>query len=231
MRSTLLTALYDPAFLTSLFQIIVIDILLGGDNAVVIALACRHLPEAQRRKAILGGVAGALALRILLLFVASYVLGWPLLKVIGGVLLLWIGIKLLLPEGEEADVKAGSSLGQAIWIIMVADVVMSLDNVIAVSGVAQGHLGLAVAGVLISIPIIIFGSQIILQLMQRFRGIVAVGAALLGWIAGKLIASDELLQGWLGTAEMHWVPYTAGVLGVVIVLATGQFLARRTALA
>ncbi|AXA69015.1 TerC family protein [Pseudomonas oryzihabitans] len=227
----MLTALSDPAFLTSLFQIIVIDILLGGDNAVVIALACRHLPEAQRRKAILGGVAGAVALRILLLFVASYVLGWPLLKVVGGVLLLWIGIKLLLPEDDEADVKAGSSLGQAIWIIMVADVVMSLDNVIAVSGAAQGHLGLAVAGVLISIPIIIFGSQIILQLMRRFRRIVVIGAALLGWIAGKLIASDELLQGWLGTAEMHWVPYAAGILGVVIVLLTGQLLARRTALA
>lgn len=226
----MLTALYDPSFLTSLFQIIVIDILLGGDNAVVIALACRHLPEAQRRKAILGGVAGAVVLRILLLFVTSYVLGWPLLKVIAGGLLLWIGIKLLRPEDEEADVKAGSSLGQAIWIIIVADVVMSLDNVIAVSGAAQGHLGLAVAGVLISIPIIIFGSQIILRLMQRFRGIVMVGAALLGWIAGKLVASDELLQGWLGTAEMHWVPYAAGIAGVVIVLVTGKLLARRTAL-
>jgi len=224
----LLTTLSDPIFLTSLLQIVIIDILLGGDNAVVIALACRRLPEAQRRKAILGGVAGAVVLRILLLFVASYVLGWPLLKVVGGVLLLWIGIKLLVPEDDEADVKAGTSLGQAIWIIMVADVVMSLDNVIAVAGAAQGHLGLAVTGVLISIPIIIFGSQIILRLMERFRWLVMAGAALLGWIAGKLIASDELLQGWLGTADMHWVPYAAGVLGVFIVLVTGQLLARRT---
>ena len=224
----MLTTLSDPIFLTSLLQIVIINILLGGDNAVVIALACRRLPEAQRRKAILGGVAGAVVLRILLLFVASYVLGWPLLKVVGGVLLLWIGIKLLVPEDDEADVKAGTTLGQAICIIMVADVVMSLDNVIAVAGAAQGHLGLAVTGVLISIPIIIFGSQIILRLMERFRWLVMAGAALLGWIAGKLIASDELLQGWLGTADMHWVPYAAGVLGVLIVLVTGQLLARRT---
>lgn len=224
----MLTALSDPVFLTSLLQIVIIDILLGGDNAVVIALACRRLPDAQRRKAILGGVAGAVILRILLLFVASYVLGWPLLKVVGGVLLLWIGIKLLLPEEDEADVKAGTTLGQAIWIIMVADVVMSLDNVIAVAGAAQGHLGLAIAGVLISIPIIIFGSQLILKLMEKFRWLVVAGAALLGWIAGKLIASDELLQGWLGTGDMHWVPYAAGVLGVLIVVVTGQLLARRT---
>ena len=224
----MLTTLSDPIFLTSLLQIVIIDILLGGDNAVLIALACRRLPAAQRRKAILVCVAGAVVLRILLLFVASYVLGWPLLKVVGGVLLLWIGIKLLVPEDDEADVKAGTSLGQAIWIIMVADVVMSLDNVIAVAGAAQGHLGLAVTGVLISIPIIIFGSQIILRLMERFRWLVMAGAALLGWIAGKLIASDELLQGWLGTADMHWVPYAAGVLGVLIVLVTGQLLARRT---
>jgi len=111
---------------------------------------------------------------------------------------------------------------------MVADVVMSLDNVIAVAGAAQGHLGLAVTGVLISIPIIIFGSQLILKLMERFRWLVVAGAALLGWIAGKLIASDELLQGWLGTGDMHWVPYAAGVLGVFIVVVTGQLLARRT---
>lgn len=227
----MLATLSDPAFLTGLLQIVIIDILLGGDNAVVIALACRRLPEAKRRKAILGGVAGAVILRILLLLVASYVLGWPLLKVVGGVLLLWIGIKLLLPEEEETDVKAGTTLGQAIWIIMVADVVMSLDNVIAVAGAAQGHLGLAIAGVLISIPIIIFGSQLVLRLMERFRWLVVAGAALLGWIAGKLIASDELLQGWLGIAEWHWVPYVAGALGALLVLAVGQLLARRTATA
>lgn len=111
---------------------------------------------------------------------------------------------------------------------MVADVVMSLDNVIAVAGAAQGHLGLAIAGVLISIPIIIFGSQLILKLMERFRWLVVAGAALLGWIAGKLIASDELLQGWLGFADVHWVPYAAGAVGAVFVLAVGQLLARRT---
>lgn len=223
----MLATLSDPAFLTGLLQIVIIDILLGGDNAVVIALACRRLPDAQRRKAILGGVAGAVILRILLLLVASYVLGWPLLKVVGGVLLLWIGIKLLTPEEDEANVKAGTTLGQAIWIIMVADVVMSLDNVIAVAGAAQGHLGLAIAGVLISIPIIIFGSQLILKLMEKYRWLVVAGAALLGWIAGKLIASDELLQGWLGFADVHWLPYVAGAIGAVFVLAVGQLLARR----
>jgi len=136
----------------------------------------------------------------------------------------------LLPDEEEADVKAGSTLGQAIWIIVVADVVMSLDNVIAVSGAAQGHLGLAIAGVLISIPIIVFGSQLILKLMQRFRSLVVVGATLLGWIAGKLVASDELLQGWLGTAGLHWPAYAASVLGIFIVLGTGHLLARRAVL-
>ncbi|WP_411566967.1 TerC family protein [Pseudomonas oryzihabitans] len=217
----------DPAFLASLLQIVAIDILLGGDNAVVIALACRRLPDAQRRKAIFGGVAGAVVLRILLLFVASYVLGWPLLKVVGGVLLLWIGIKLMVPQEDEADVKAGTTFGQAIWIIIVADVVMSLDNVIAVAGAAQGHLGLAITGVLISIPIIIFGSQVILKLMEAFRWLVVAGAALLGWIAGKLIASDELLQSWLGITQLHWVPHAAGVMGLLIVLIAGWMLARR----
>ena len=227
----MLATLADPAFLTGLLQVILIDILLGGDNAVVIALACRRLPEAQRRKAILGGVVGAVLLRILLLMIASYVLELPLLKVVGGVLLLWIGIKLLLPEQEEADVKAGTSLGQAIWIIVVADLVMSLDNVIAVAGAAQGHLGLAITGVLISIPIIIWGSQIVLRLMERFRWLVLAGAALLGWIAGKLIVGDAWVAAWLSLAELPWAGYVAGALGALLVLAVGQLLARRTATA
>ncbi|MGF7244599.1 YjbE family integral membrane protein [Pseudomonas oryzihabitans] len=147
-------------------------------------------------------MAGAVILRILLLFVASFVLGWPLLKVVGGVLLLWIGAKLLMPEEDEADVQAGITLAQAIWIIIVANLVMSLDNVIAVAGPAQGQLGLAITGLLI--PIIIFGSKVILKLIEKFRWLVVAGAAMLGWIAGKLIASDELLQGWLGITQSHW---------------------------
>ena len=223
----MLATLTDPAFLTGLLQVVLIDILLGGDNAVVIALACRRLPEAQRRKAILGGVAGAVLLRILLLLIASYVLELPLLKVVGGVLLVWIGIKLLVPEEEETDVKAGTTLGQAIWIIVVADLVMSLDNVIAVAGAAQGHLGLAITGVLISIPIIIWGSQLVLRLMERFRWLVMAGAALLGWIAGKLITSDAWVQAWLGIAELPWASYVAGALGALLVLGVGQLMARR----
>ncbi|MCV6090125.1 TerC family protein, partial [Pseudomonas aeruginosa] len=168
--------LSDPTFWTALLQIVAIDILLGGDNAVVIALACRHLPAHRRKQAIFGGVAGAILIRILLLFFALHLLDLPYLKVIGALLLLWIGIKLLLPEEEDGDdIKGSTHLLGAIKTIIIADAVMSLDNVIALSAASAGDFFLVSLGVLISIPIIVWGSQLILRLIDRFPLIILFG--------------------------------------------------------
>lgn len=218
----------DPVFWMALMQIVAIDILLGGDNAVVIALACRHLPEAQRRKAIMGGVIGAIALRIGLLFFAMQLLALPYLKLFGAVLLLWIGIKLLLPEPDEAhEIKAGSGLIAAIKTIIVADAVMSLDNVLAVAGAAGGNLLLVSLGVLISIPIIVWGSQLVLKLMDRFPQVVLLGGALLGWIAGGMAVGDVAVAEWM--PAIVGLKYLAGALGAALVIAVGVFMRQRGA--
>ena len=218
----------DPVFWMALMQIIAIDILLGGDNAVVIALACRHLPEAQRRKAIMGGVIGAIALRIRLLFFAMQLLALPYLKLFGAVLLLWIGIKLLLPEPEENhEIKPGSGLIAAIKTIIVADAVMSLDNVLAVAGAAGGNLLLVSLGVLISIPIIVWGSQLVLKLMDRFPQVVLLGGALLGWIAGGMAVGDVAVAEWM--PAVVGLKYLAGALGAALVIAVGVFMRQRGA--
>jgi len=216
----------DPVFWMALMQIVAIDILLGGDNAVVIALACRHLPEAQRRKAIMGGVIGAIALRIGLLFFAMQLLALPYLKLFGAVLLLWIGIKLLLPEPEEThEIKPGSGLIAAIKTIIVADAVMSLDNVLAVAGAAGGNLLLVSLGVLISIPIIVWGSQLVLKLMDRFPQVVLLGGALLGWIAGGMAVGDVAVAEWM--PAVVGLKYLAGALGAALVIAVGVFMRQR----
>lgn len=218
----------DPVFWMALMQIVAIDILLGGDNAVVIALACRHLPEAQRRKAIMGGVIGAIALRIGLLFFAMQLLALPYLKLFGAVLLLWIGIKLLLPEPDEThEIKAGSGLIAAIKTIIVADAVMSLDNVLAVAGAAGGNLLLVSLGVLISIPIIVWGSQLVLKLMDRFPQVVLFGGALLGWIAGGMAVGDVAVAEWM--PAIVGLKYLAGALGAALVIAVGVFMRQRGA--
>ncbi len=184
-------------------EIIVIDILLGGDNALLIALACRNLPAKQRRLGILWGSAGAIVLRVILITVAVALLDVPLLKLIGGLMLLWIGVKLIAPPGDEdahGDVPASDKLWLAIKTIIVADFVMSLDNVIAIAGAAEQAVpsqrtGLIIFGLLVSVPFIVFGSQLILKLLDRFPVIVLIGGALLGWIAGGLIIGDTLLEG------------------------------------
>jgi YjbE family integral membrane protein len=225
-----LTNLLEPQFLTGLAQVVAIDVLLGGDNAVVIALACRRLPAHQRRKAMLGGVAAAVLLRIALLLVANQVLAWPFLKVVGAGLLLWIGVKLLLPEDEgRPQIREGTGLWQAIWIILVADFVMSLDNVIAVAGAAQGDIALLVLGVVISIPVVVWGSTLVLHLMERYRAVVFIGAALLGWIAGKLMASDPWVQSRLPDAFTTWGPTLFGAVGLITVLGLGVILGKRGA--
>src|SRR5690606_17524992 len=177
----------------AVFQIILIDILLGGDNAVVIALACRNLQPKQRMQGILWGTAGAIILRVLLIAFALTLLGIPFLKLVGGALLVWIGVKLLIPdEDEHGNISGGSSIWAAVKTILIADFVMSLDNVIAIAGAAQNthldhQLYYVIFGLVVSVPIIIWGSTLVLKLIDRFPIVVTFGAALLGWIAGGML--------------------------------------------
>ncbi len=221
-----------PEFWLAVGQIVMIDILLGGDNAVVIALACRNLPPELRAKGIMWGTAGAIALRVVLIFFAMSLLTLPYLKLIGAVLLLWIGIKLLVPEDDDhGNLQGSDRLMGAIKTIIVADFVMSVDNVIGVAGAAQGagHEGLqmplVIFGLLVSIPIIVWGSTVVLKLMDRFPMIITVGGMLLGWIAGTLAVTDTVVAPHLPTEGA--TRYVAGVLGALLVLAAGSALARR----
>lgn len=220
--------LLDGTFWISVAQIIAIDILLGGDNAVVIALACRHLPEEQRRKGIFWGVFGAIALRVVLIFFALQLLALPYLKVVGALLLFWIGVKLLLPEEGEghANIRGSASLLGAIKTIIIADGVMSLDNVIAVAGAAKGDLGLVVFGIAISIPIIVWGSRFVLKLMDRFPIVITLGGALLGWIGGEMLLGDVVVKPWL-EGMPGWLHYASGVAGAALVVLVGTLLTRR----
>ena len=220
--------LASPLFWTAVLQIIMIDILLGGDNAVVIALACRKLPEAQRKKGIFWGVVGAIGLRVVLIFFALQLLAVPYLKIVGALLLFWIGIKLLMPEHEEGhgDVAASTTLGAAIKTIIVADAVMSLDNVIAVAGAAHGSLTLVVFGIVVSIPIVVWGSKLVLKLMDRFPIVITAGGMLLGWIGGGMMLTDPATPKAFATA----IPYASTVYaaaGALFVLLVGKWLAAR----
>ena len=227
--------LTDPAFWLAVGQIILIDILLGGDNAVVIALACRRLSPEMRNKGIFWGTAGAIGLRVVLIFFALTLLKLPALKLIGALLLVWIGVKLMLPEDEgHGDVAASDKLWAAVRTIIVADLVMSVDNVIAVAGAAQNASGdhqmfLVVFGLLVSIPIIVWGSQLVIKLMDRFPAIITLGAMLLGWIAGGLVLGDPLLRDWLPADMPRWWSWGAGVLGAALVWGLGAFLQQRQA--
>ena len=188
----------DGAFWIAVLQIIAIDILLGGDNAVVIALACRKLPETQRKRGIFWGVFGAIALRVVLIFFALQLLALPYVKIVGALLLLWIGIKLLQPEDEDGHghIEGSAHLFGAIKTIIVADAVMSLDNVIAVAGAAKGDIGLVVFGILISIPIIVWGSHLVIRLVDRFPSVILLGGAVLAWTAYTMIVREPLLVAW-----------------------------------
>lgn len=204
-----------------------IDILLGGDNAVVIALACRRLPEEQRRLGIFWGVAGAIVLRLVMIFFALQLLELPYLKAIGAVLLVWIGIKLLCTEeaDDHGNVACSTSLAGAIRTIVVADAAMSLDNVIAVAGAANGSMALVVFGILVSIPIIVLGSQFVMRLMDRFPIVITIGAGLLGWIAGEMLITDVVLKPWFESAPA-WLHYTCAATGALFVIAVGKFRRR-----
>ena len=226
-------------FLTAHFwvavgQIILIDILLGGDNAVVIALACRQLPENQRLKGILWGTAGAILLRVALIAYAISLLKVPFLKIAGAALLIWIGVKLITPHDEDAhgNIQASDKLWSAVKTVIVADLVMSIDNVIAIAGAAQNageqhQMALVILGLVVSIPIIVWGSQIVLKLMDRFPVIILLGGMLLGWIAGGMFQTDPMLKDLI-PQEQSW-HYALGAAGALLVLAIGQALKARRA--
>ena len=219
-------------------QIILIDILLGGDNAVVIALACRNLPPEQRSKGVLFGTAGAIVLRVILITFAVMLLQMPFLKIIGGLFLLWIGYKLILPDDpdKQENIEGSSRLIGAIKTIIVADFIMSIDNVISIAGAAQQAPGdhqtmLVIFGLLVSVPFIVCGSQIIMKLLDRFPVIVMLGGALLGWIAGGLFMTDGFtLEHFPQAAQWH-TPAAAACAALVLVagyIAKKRILANRS---
>lgn len=237
----------SSAFWTSLLQIIWIDLLLSGDNAVVIALAVRSLPEKQRKVGILLGAGAAVGLRIIFAVVVSYLLNIPFLKVVGALLLFWIAIKLAKGEEEaHGEVAASDNLWKAVRTIAIADAVMSLDNVLAIAAAARGHFELFVFGLLLTIPLIIFGARLLSSVLERFPILIWLGAALLGWIAGEMLLSDMAVMQWLQVHMPSWVQsvpvsdtnpagllpakvpfYTAAVLGAAFVCMVGYALKKK----
>lgn len=227
-------ALATPQFWIAVSQIIMIDILLGGDNAVVIALACRGLPAEQRKWGIIWGTVGAIVLRVLLIAFALTLLTVPYLKLVGAALLFWIGIKLLVPQEEEAhNINTSDKLWGAVKTVIIADLVMSVDNVLAIAGAAenagQHQLGLVIFGLLVSIPIIVAGSQIVLKLMDRFPWIITVGGMLLGWIAGQMAITDPAVKQWIMVNKP--LEYGCAAAGAVLVLLAGLYFQKRSKVA
>lgn len=219
-----------PHFWVGLWQIVIVDILLSGDNAVVIALACRNLRPDIRNRAVLLGTFGAVAVRIAFCFMISWLMVVPALKLVGGVMLLWIGIKLMVPEPEESEdgVAGSSNVWGAIRTIVIADVVMSLDNVIGIVAAAKGHMLLVIFGLFLSIPLIVFGSRLVLGALNRFPILIVAGAGLLGWLAGEIMASDPLAKKLLPELDHTGVLIVAAA-GAAIVVVVGVWLRRRAA--
>jgi YjbE family integral membrane protein len=214
-----------PDFWLGLMKIIWINIILSGDNAVVIALAARSLPPEQQRKAIMFGSGAAVVLRIVLTVVAAKLLALSYLQIIGGVLLLWIGAQLLADDEEgEGEAKEQGNLMAAVRTILIADLVMSLDNVIAVAAAAKGDEALLIIGLAISIPLVVFGSTLMIKLMERYPVIILLGAALIGWVGGETIASDVALQDF--ASENHWFHTACAAAGAVIVIGWGKLSER-----
>ena len=219
---------FNDGWVIAVLQIIAIDIVLGGDNAIIIALACRNLPKNQRRAGILWGTAGAIILRVILVFFATSLMEIWGLRSIGGILLIWIGVKLLTEvETNDLDgkINQSSNLLTAIRTIIIADFVMSLDNALAITAAAKGNIGLVVFGLLLSVPIIISGSALILRLMERFPIIITAGAGLLGWLGGGLIISDKLFAEFT-TTSLPAAPTMAAAVGAISVVTIGKFLAK-----
>lgn len=232
--------LASHAFWVGLAKIIGVNVVLSGDNAVVIALAARSLPRKQQALAIFWGAGAAVVLRIILTIFAVALLTLPWLKIIGSLLLFWIGIKLLVPEDPGDDVEASDNLIAAIKTILIADLVMSLDNVIAVAAAAGGSFTLLILGLAISIPLVVFGATLLVKLMERFPVIITVGAALIGMVAGEMLVTDPVLVDWMKDHVAGFeladqkprllnvsLELIAGAIGAAIVVAWGLWLAKR----
>ncbi|MGH7186432.1 MAG: TerC family protein, partial [Pseudomonadota bacterium] len=235
----MLEEIATQVFWIGLLKIIGVNIVLSGDNAVVIALAARSLPPKQQKQAIFWGAGAAVVLRIVLTVFAVALLTLPWLKIIGSLLLFWIGIKLLVPEEGGSDIDASDNMVTAIKTILIADLVMSLDNVIAVAAAAGGSLTLLILGLAISIPLVVFGATLLVKLMERYPVIITVGAALIGMVAGEMLVTDPVAMEWMngvggflvegGKPRFHGVSLelVAGVIGAAIVVVWGLWLAKR----
>jgi len=229
---TMLDYLSSPQeFLIPLIQIIGIDIVLSGDNAMVIALAARALPPEQQRKAVTWGAAAAITMRIVLTFTAVALLTLPYLKLIGSVFLLWVGIQLLDSDEGDSEIEPGRSLAAAIRTILFADMVMSLDNVLGVAAAAKGSIPLLAIGLGLSIPLVIFGANILLRLMQRFPVIITIGAGLIGYVAGEMAVTDPAVKGWVDL-EFHYLHHIVPIACAALTIIVGRILvARKTSFA
>lgn len=227
--------LSPTVFWPALGQIMLINLILSGDNAVVIALACRSLPKSQRLWGIILGALVAIVMRIVFTVGVTSLLSWPWLKAIGSILLFWIAIQLLVEDGEEKDIKESSSVWGAIRTIAIADLVMSLDNVLAIAAAAKGNWSLIIIGLATSIPLIVFGATLVLWLLEKLPVLVWAGAALLGWIAGELLVSDpgllpysEMVSKQLGIS-LHALERIAAAVGAAFVVLMGAVLRGRHA--
>jgi YjbE family integral membrane protein len=234
----MLEELASQAFWIGLLKIIGVNIILSGDNAVVIALAARSLPAKQQKQAVFWGAGAAVIMRIILTIFAVALLSLPWLKIIGSLLLFWIGVKLLIPEDGDDDIQASDQLLSAIKTILIADLVMSLDNVIAVAAAAGGSYTLLILGLAISIPLVVFGATLLIKLMERFPVIITIGAGLIGWVAGEMLVADMALTTWftgMGIEYRQEKPYIGGwslevicgLIGVAIVVVVGKWLGKR----
>ncbi len=221
--------LFDAALWGKLVEIIALNIVLSGDNAVVIALACRALAPDQRAKGIALGAGVAVVLRVLFTVLIASLLNMPFLHIVGAVLLVWIAVKLIVEDGEsdEDSITASSKLWKAVQTVAIADIVMSLDNVLAIAAVAKDSIPLLVAGLVISIPLIVLGASLITSLLTRFPILVWAGAALLGWVAGEMFDSDPWLITRFGAETLHRFEYPAALIGALLVLGLGYLLKNR----
>ena len=224
----MLAYLTDPEMWTALVKIAIINVVLSGDNAVVIALACRSLNPKDQRKAFIIGTGGIVVLMTLLTLFAAALMTIPYIQLAGSVLLLWIGIKLLLPEEGDDDLKGSSNFWEAVRTIIIADIVMSLDNVLGMAGAAKGHYAMLFLGLLITMPLILFGSAMLMKLMERFPVFITIGAALIGYVAGEMVIGDlathEYVESHLAFLDKYFVAAIAGALIVVLV---GKALGKR----
>ncbi len=222
----MLETLTSPDTWTALFKIAVINVVLSGDNAVVIALACRSLPHKQQKRAFMVGTGGIVILLTLLTAFAAMLMSLPYIQLIGSILLVWIGIKLLMPEDGEGNVKDSSNFWEAVRTIIIADMVMSLDNVLGMAGAAKGHYGMLFVGLLITMPLILFGSAMLMKLMERFPVFITVGAGLLGYVAGDMAVGDLAVKTYV-ELHAHILDIAAPLVGAMFVVIAGKMLAHK----